>query len=51
MKQDPLYHVTYAPAKFEVTTSNGLGGNAFTRKKVYSIMTFTMNHFNDCEWT
>ena len=29
---NPLHHMTYAPAKFEVDTSNGLGGNAFTRK-------------------
>ena len=27
----PLHHVTYAPAKFEVTTPKGLGGDAFTR--------------------
>ena len=24
--------MTYAPAKFEVATSNSLGGDAFTRK-------------------
>ena len=30
--QCPLHHVTYAPTEFEVTTSKGLGGNAFTRK-------------------
>ena len=30
--QCPLNHVIYAPAKFEVTTSKGLGGEAFTRK-------------------
>ena len=29
--QYPLYHMTYAPAKFEAAMSNGLGGNAFTR--------------------
>ena len=28
----PLHHVTYAPTEFEVTTSKGLGGDAFTRK-------------------
>ena len=28
----PLHYVTYAPAKFKVATSNGLGGDAFTRK-------------------
>ena len=26
------HHVTYAPKKFKVTTSKGLGGDAFTRK-------------------
>ena len=30
--QFPLHHVTYAPVKFEVNTSNGEGGDAFTRK-------------------
>ena len=29
--KDPLDHVTYAHAKFEVATSNGLGGDAITR--------------------
>ena len=29
-----LYHVTYARAKFEVGTSNGLGVDAFTRKYI-----------------
>ena len=29
--QCPLHHVTYAPTDFEVTTSNALGGEAFTR--------------------
>ena len=29
--QYPLYHVTYAATKFEVTRSNGLGGDTFTR--------------------
>ena len=33
--QYPLHHVTYAPAKFEVATSNHLSKNVFTRK--YSI--------------
>ena len=29
----PLHHVTYAATKFEVATSNGLGGlDTFTRK-------------------
>ena len=30
--QYPLYFVTYSTIKFEVTTSNGLEGDAFTRK-------------------
>ena len=30
--QYPLHHVTYSDTKFEVTTSNSLGGDAFTRK-------------------
>ena len=29
--QYPLQYVTYSPAKFEAATSNGLGGNTFTR--------------------
>ena len=33
--QCPLYHVTYAPTEFEVTTSKGLGGDAFTEKIQY----------------
>ena len=28
-----LHYVTTAPAKFEVATSNGLGGDAFTKEK------------------
>ena len=27
----PLHHVTCSPTKFEVATSNGLGGDTFTR--------------------
>ena len=30
--QYPLHHVTYSASKFEVATSKGLGGDAFTRK-------------------
>ena len=30
--QYPLHHVTYSATKFEVATSNGLGGDTFTRK-------------------
>ena len=29
--QYPLHQVTYAATKFEVATSNGLGGDTFTR--------------------
>ena len=28
---NPLHHMVYVPAKFEVAMSNSLGGNAFTR--------------------
>ena len=27
----PLHYVTYAPTEFKITTSKGLGGDAFTR--------------------
>ena len=27
--QYPLHHVTYVPAKFEVATSNSLGGDVY----------------------
>ena len=30
--QYPLHHVTYLGTKFEVATSNSLGGETFTRK-------------------
>ena len=32
--QYPPNHVTYAPGKFEVATSNSLGEDAFTRKYI-----------------
>ena len=32
--QYPLNYMTYAPAKFEVATSNSLGENVFTRKYI-----------------
>ena len=32
--QFPLHYVTYAAAKFEVATSNSVGGDAFTRKYI-----------------
>ena len=31
----PLYHVTYSGTKFEVATSDCLGGGAFTKKIDY----------------
>ena len=33
--QYPLNHVTYSGAKFEVATSNGLGGDAFTKNTLF----------------
>ena len=30
----PLHHVTYSGMKFEAAMSNGLGGDAFTRKYI-----------------
>ena len=32
--QYSLHHVTYLGTKFEVATSNGLGGEAFTRNYI-----------------
>ena len=32
--QYPPNYITYAPAKFEVSTSNSLGEDAFTRKYI-----------------
>ena len=37
-----LLHVTYASAKFDFATSNGLGGDAFTRKYTISPLTLTL---------
>ena len=31
----PLHHVTYSDTKFEVSTSDGLGGDAFTKKYIF----------------
>ena len=31
VSQYPLHHVTYSAAKLEVASSNGLGGDTFTR--------------------
>ena len=30
----PLHHVTYSDTKFEDSTSDGLGGDAFTKKYI-----------------
>ena len=34
----PLYHMTYAPAKFEAATSNSLGGDAFLQEKTLFVI-------------
>ena len=31
----PLHHVTFSDTKFEVSTSDGLGGDAFTKKYIF----------------
>ena len=46
--QYPLHHVTCAYAKFEVATSNSLGGNAFTRKYMILTLTLGQGHMNLC---
>ena len=35
--QIPAFDLTKASAKFEVVTSNGLGGDAFTRKYLFHL--------------
>ena len=40
--QYPLHHVTYAAAKFEVATFNGLGEDAFTRNTVFDLLTLIL---------
>ena len=32
--QYPLHHVTYTATKFEIATSNGIGGDTFTCKYI-----------------
>ena len=44
--QFPLNCVSYAPAKFAVASSNGLGGHAFTR----NVMDEPMNAHTDGQW-
>ena len=40
--QVPAFDLTNAFAKFEVATSNGLGGDEFTRKYIISLLTLTL---------
>ena len=40
--QYPLHHVTYPATKFEVATSNPLGGDTFTRKYIIWSLTLTL---------
>ena len=40
--QIPAFYLTKASAKFKVATSNGLGGDAFTRKYIISPLTLTL---------
>ena len=40
--QYPLHHVTYSTTKFEVATSNRLGGDTFTRKYIIWPLTLTL---------
>ena len=39
----PLYHMTYAATAFEVATSNGLGGDTFTRNLTDGRTTLVQN--------
>ena len=38
----PAFNLTKESAKFEVATSNSLGGGAFTRKHIISLLTLTL---------
>ena len=42
--QIPAFYLTKASTKFEVATSNGLGGDAFTRKYIIPPLTLTLGH-------
>ena len=33
----PLHHVTYSDTKFEISTSDGLGGDAFTKNTLLTV--------------
>ena len=46
--QYPLNHMTYAPAKFEVATSNSLGEDGFTRKYIIWPWPWCQGHTNCC---
>ena len=46
--QCPLHHVAYAPTEFEVTTSKGLGGYAFTRKFIILPWSWGQGHRKCC---
>ena len=46
--QCPLHHVNYAPTEFEVTTSKGLGEEAFTRKFNIWLSTLGQGHTKCC---
>ena len=39
-----LYHLTYVPVKFEVTTSYCLGSNASTRKMLFDLRQPLFDH-------
>ena len=43
VSQYPLHHVTYSATKFEVATSKGLRGDAFTRKFNTLYLTFDLD--------
>ena len=40
--QVPAFELIKASAKFEVNTTNGLGGDAFTRKYIISLLTLIL---------
>ena len=42
--QYPLHHVTYAPAKFEVAMSNGLGGDKYTKIHYLTLTLASRSH-------
>ena len=49
--QCPLRHVTYASTQFEVTMSKGLGGDAFTRKKIQKCCPVSSTSCDLCIYT